>query len=221
MSDLRLAIFDVDGTLVDSQSHILAAMEAGFAALDRPVPPRDAVLAIVGLSLEVGVMRLAPDMTAAEAERLVAAYREAFFALRVGSAASPLYPGAAEALAALSTRDEVLLGVATGKSRRGLDHVLDAHGMTKMFVTTQVSDHHPSKPHPAMVEAALGETGVAPDRAVMVGDTEFDIEMGRAAGVRTIGVSWGYHGVDRLGAADRVIDRFDALIPALNDLWER
>lgn len=220
MSDLKLAIFDVDGTLVDSQSHILAAMEAGFAALGRPVPPRAAVLAIVGLSLEVGVMRLAPDLTEAEAARLVAAYREAFFALRVGGAASPLYPGAAEALAALSTRDEVLLGVATGKSRRGLDHVLEAHGLAKVFVTTQVSDHHPSKPHPAMVEAALGETGVAPDCAVMIGDTEFDIEMGRAAGVRTIGVSWGYHGVDRLGAADRVIDRFDALLPALNDLWE-
>ncbi|MEX5730117.1 phosphoglycolate phosphatase [Rhodovulum iodosum] len=220
MSDLRLVIFDVDGTLVDSQGHIVAAMEAGFAAIGRVAPPPAAVLSIVGLSLEVGVMRLAPDLTGAEAARLVGAYRQAFFDLRVGSAASPLYPGAAEALEVLAARDEVLLGIATGKSRRGLDHVLDAHGLTGLFVTLQVSDHHPSKPHPAMVEAALKETGAAAGDAVMIGDTEFDMEMGRAAGVRTLGVSWGYHGAERLSAAERVIDRFDALVPALDGLWE-
>ena len=113
------------------------------------------------------------------------------------------------------------MGVATGKSRRGLDHVLEAHGLRRFFVTEQVADHHPSKPHPSMVQAALAETGVAPEDAVMIGDTSFDIDMGRAAGVRTVGVGWGYHGAGRLERADIVIDAFSALPAALETVWKR
>ena len=115
----------------------------------------------------------------------------------------------------------MVLGVATGKSRRGLDHILAAHALQGAFATCQVADDHPSKPHPSMVLAALAETGVDPSMAVMIGDTSFDMEMGRSAGVATLGVSWGYHPVaDLLGAgATRVIDGFAALVPALDQMW--
>ncbi|MEO0991793.1 MAG: HAD-IA family hydrolase, partial [Pseudomonadota bacterium] len=114
-----------------------------------------------------------------------------------------------------------LSGIATGKSARGLKEVLAVHGIEGHFVTRQTADHHPSKPHPAMLEAALAEASVSPENAVMVGDTSFDMEMARSAGVRAIGVSWGYHTSDQLiasGAAS-VLKRFEDLVPILCDIW--
>lgn len=201
---LALVIFDVDGTLIDSQAHILAAMEGAFAAAGRAAPPRDEVLGIVGLSLPVAIARLAPDLSEAELALWVSRYKDAFGALRqtAGSVeASPLYPGIREMLDRLSGTEDLLLGLATGKSRRGLAHVLETHGLTRHFVTRQAADDHPSKPHPSMLRAALSETGVAAERALFVGDTTHDIEMGCAAGVATLGVSWGYHPAERLRAA--------------------
>lgn len=223
MNDLRLVVFDVDGTLVDSQGDILGAMAAAFGGLDLPVPPRAAVLDIVGLSLDHAMVRLAPDLSHATQAELVRRYRAAFADLRTrrGAAESaPLYPGARAALARLAAAPEVLLGVATGKSRRGLDAVLSAHGLAHHFVTQQVADHHPSKPHPAMLQAALAETGVAPERAVMVGDTRYDIEMARAAGVRSVGVRWGYQAETALGRADVQAARFAELPGLIEALWE-
>lgn len=211
---MTLVIFDVDGTLLDSQAHILGAMAIAFAGIGHPCPPREAVLGIVGLSLPQAMARLAPDL---DADALVAGYKSAFGTLRAETA-SPLYPGARAALERLAARG-IVLGIATGKSRRGLDHVLAAHGLAGHFATTQVADDHPSKPHPAMVLAALAETGADPARAVMIGDTSFDMDMGRAAGVRTLGVSWGYHPRAALAGADAVIDGFDALEAALDHLW--
>ncbi|GKY89191.1 HAD-IA family hydrolase [Sinisalibacter aestuarii] len=224
MTGLRLVIFDVDGTLIDSQNLIVAAMTDTFGAVGRPVPPRAEVLQIVVLSLELAMARLAPDLDAAGIDALVAAYRAAFLRLRSqtgGEAASPLYPGARAAIEALHARPEVLLGVATGKARRGLDHAFAAHGLDRFFVTRQTADTHPSKPHPAMIEAALAETGVEPPRAVMVGDTSYDIAMARAAGVAAIGVSWGYHAAEALLAAGaaQVIDGFGALEAAIDTIW--
>ncbi|MCU4654082.1 HAD-IA family hydrolase [Roseibacterium sp. SDUM158016] len=220
MSELRLVVFDVDGTLVDSQAHILAAMDRAFATMGRPAPRRGEVLAIVGLSLPVAMARLAPDLGAGAGD-LVAAYKEAFAALRLdgaGVALSPLYLGARDCLAALSADPWTLLGIATGKSRRGLSHLVELHGFDGVFQTMQTADGHPSKPHPAMLEACLSETGVEKARAVIVGDTTYDIEMGRAAGLRTIGVSWGYHAADALRAvgADLVVDDFAALPSAID-----
>lgn len=217
MTRLTLAIFDVDGTLIDSQAHIMGALSAAFAAEGLDLPPDP--LRIVGLSLPEAIHALAPDLEEAPRTRIVEAYRQAFSQLRIREAPAPLYPGALAALEGLAARDDVLMGVATGKSRRGLDHVLEAHGLARFFVTRQVADHHPSKPHPAMVLAALAETGVDAANAVMIGDTSFDIEMGRAAGLRTIGVGWGYHGPDELQAADRVIAEFGALPGVLNEIW--
>lgn len=221
---LRLVVFDVDGTLIDSQDSIHGAMASAFAALDAPLPPRHEVLAVVGLSLDHAMARLLPGTGPERIAEAVARYREAFLESRTrngAEAGSPLYPGAREALDALHARDEVLLGVATGKARRGLDHATRAHGLDRFFVTRQTADRHPSKPHPAMLMAALAETGAEAGQAVMVGDTTYDIEMGRAAGFRTIAVGWGYHGPDALreAGADRLIEDFAGLIPALDDIW--
>ena len=218
MPDLRLVICDVDGTLVDSQAEIVAAMASAFASQDMPMLDRATVLSIVGLSLDEAFAQLCPHVDPTTRGYLVQAYKDAFNDLR-GSGAkaelSPMFAGARDALLALHAQDEILLAVATGKSKRGLDKMIEKHGLEGIFVSQQVADFHPSKPHPAMVLAALSETGVAPHRAVMLGDTTFDMDMGRAGGVGTIGVSWGYHPVETL-TADIIIDDFNSLPEAVN-----
>jgi phosphoglycolate phosphatase len=217
---LRLVIFDVDGTLVDSQVSIVASMTAAFEAEGLKVPDRARILSIVGLSLDHAMRKLAPDAPSHDA--LVAAYKLGFQAqrLRDGSIrGAPLYPGALQTLQHLAGVPDILLGVATGKSKRGLDALLDAHGLTQMFVTCQVADFHPSKPHPSMIETAMAETGVGRDRTVMIGDTSYDMDMAKAAGVTGIGVGWGYHDRTTLGSARTVIDSFDDLVPTLERLW--
>lgn len=218
MSALRLVVFDVDGTLVDSQHHILDAMTFAFGQIGRPLPPRETALSVVGLSLPVALATLAPELDPDEVEALAGHYRNRFNAQRAAErAAPPLYPGAREALDRLAEQPDTLIGVATGKARRGLDHILAAHGLTGLVATAQTADGHPSKPHPSMLLAALAETGVEARHAVMVGDTEFDVAMGRAAGLGTIAVTWGYHSRDRLEAAgaDMLIASFDELDAAV------
>ena len=220
MTDLRLVIFDVDGTLVDSQGDIAASMTAAFGAVRLPVPPRAQILAIVGLSLPRAMAVLAPGADEATHDRMVEAYKAAYMTLRQtkGTAqSSPLYPHVREVLEELHAIPELLLGIATGKSRRGLDKLLDGHGLRHLFVTQHCADDHPSKPHPAMLLAALSDTGVHAARAVMVGDTSFDMDMAAAAGIYGIGVSWGYHDRSRLGAAARVIDDIRDLPALLTD----
>ena len=218
MSDLRLVIFDVDGTLVDSQAEILAAMELAFQSEGLILPDRGAVLSIVGLSLEEAFRRLCPLADAVQQTRLVAAYKDAFVSLRADKKEmGPLYPGAREAIDRLLERDDTLLAVATGKSRRGLDKVLERHGLTGVFHSEQVADHHPSKPNPSMILTALNETGVMQHRAVMVGDTTYDMDMARAAGIKKIGVPWGYHPAEHL-MPDVMIDTFAALDAAVDNL---
>ncbi|MDJ0859841.1 MAG: HAD-IA family hydrolase [Dinoroseobacter sp.] len=221
---LKLVLFDVDGTLVDSQAQIMTAMTHAFEAEDLPVPDRAAVREIIGLSLSNAIERLAPAVDPLRINRLVERYKDAYVAQRVtggGEAASPLYPGALAALEALSAFDDVLLGVATGKSMRGLVHLFDAYNLGRFFVTTQVADNHPSKPHPSMVTTALSETGVEPSNAVMLGDTTYDMEMGKAGGVHTLGVGWGYHAPDDLreAGAERVLVSYAELLPALESIW--
>ncbi|RED17848.1 HAD-IA family hydrolase [Pontivivens insulae] len=220
---MKLAIFDVDGTLVDSQALIVGAMARGYESCDLQPPSREQVLSIVGLSLTEAISTLSPDLAPDDVARLVTAYKDSFVALRAetgGEASIQLYPGAIEALERLD-RAGWLLGVATGKSRRGLDHLFAAHDLRRFFVTSQTADFHPSKPHPAMVETALAEAGVEPSMAVMIGDTTFDMQMGRAAGVRALGVEWGYHPVEHLHAAgaQQIIGHFDEIDGALEALW--
>ena len=226
MTAARLVVFDVDGTLIDSQHLILAAMARAFARTGHALPERAAVLGVVGLSLPEAMAALAPHLPETDTLLLAEHYRESFVDQRANGGAeahAPLYPGALAALERLAAAPGTLMGVATGKARRGLDHVFAAHDLGRFFATAQTSDGHPSKPHPAMLLTALAETGCAAEQAVMVGDTEFDIRMGRAAGFSTVGVAWGYHPRARLEAAgaDRVIEGFDALDAALEAIRSR
>ncbi|QKG70214.1 HAD-IA family hydrolase [Erythrobacter mangrovi] len=190
---MRLAVFDCDGTLVDGQAAICETMEQAFATAGLPQPDRHSVRRMVGLSLPYALRELAPDADEEQRTRAVEAYKAGYRALRLsGALQEPLYDGIAELIVRLA-KAGWLLGVATGKSDRGLHACLETHGIKQHFVTLQTADRHPSKPHPAMLEAALFEAGVTPADAVMIGDTSFDMEMARAARVRAIGVDWGYH----------------------------
>lgn len=218
----RLAVFDVDGTLIDSQHNIVAAMGQAFRAqgLDEMTPA--AVRRIIGLSLVEAVASLRPDLPAVRHEAIAQSYKDAFFALRSRpDHKEPLFPGAAGGLALLEA-EGWLLGIATGKSRRGLDAMIERHGLAGRFVTLQTADDNPGKPHPAMVLRAMSDAGVEPENTVMIGDTSFDMRMARAARARAVGVLWGYHGrADLLAAgAEATVDDFHGLPVALTTLVE-
>jgi phosphoglycolate phosphatase len=202
MMPARLALFDCDGTLADSQHEIVAAMNLAFASLHLPPPPAAAIRTNIGLSLPGIAAVLLPEADEAGRAELVDAYREAYLSARTapGAEPEPLYEGIREVLNTLTTQGW-LLGVATGKSRRGLDRLLAAHSLTNQFATLQTADRHPSKPHPAMIEAACAETGVAATETIVIGDTDFDMAMAMNGGARAIGVSWGYHDTGSLIAA--------------------
>ena len=188
-----LVVFDCDGTLVDSQHSICTAMTRAFEEAKLAPPDRPAILSVVGLSLPLAIARLLPDAEADFHDHLSDRYKLAFQAMRrEEGVCEPLYPGIADLVMELDAAGW-LLGVATGKSDRGLARCLTHHGLIDRFVTLQTADRHPSKPHPSMLLTAMAEAGAAPDTTVMIGDTSFDIDMGVAAGVRSIGVAWGYH----------------------------
>jgi phosphoglycolate phosphatase len=222
---VKLVVFDCDGTLVDSQHMIVAAMERAFAGFGLTSPGRAAILSVVGLSLEQAVRRLSPPAKPAQVTALADAYKMAFGELRRDKAhEEPLYPGVREALLALAKEPDILLGIATGKSRRGLAAVLEREGLTGLFATLQTADNHPSKPHPAMLLSAMTETGAQSHRTLMIGDTTYDIGMARDAGARGIGVAWGYHPIADLHAAgahhvcDHSLVLRDDLMRLLQDL---
>jgi phosphoglycolate phosphatase len=216
----KLAVFDCDGTLVDSQHRIGAAMCAAFAGRGHAKPDPVLVRRVVGLSLVEAVARLLPGHAAEEHAVTANLYKAAFGDLRQrGEHDEPLYPGALEALDAIEGMG-FLLGIATGKSLRGLRAVLARHGLEGRFVTLQTADQAPGKPHPAMLQQAIAEAGSSPERAVMIGDTVFDIEMGRNAGVLPLGVAWGYHDPHELSGAGAmaVAASFADLPPLLRSL---
>lgn len=198
---VRLAVFDCDGTLVDGQYEICSAMDEAFGSLGLLPPHHGAVRRAVGLSLPQTMRMLAPEESGEIHAALVEAYKTAYRSAREqGRVAEPLFAGIRPVLDTLRSEGWDL-GVATGKSLRGLTHCLAVNDLATHFVTLQTADHHPSKPHPAMLEAALSEAMAMPGDAVMIGDTTYDIAMARAAGVRAIGVSWGYHQPIELMAA--------------------
>jgi phosphoglycolate phosphatase len=200
---VKLIVFDVDGTLVDSQHLIVAAQGMAFAEHGMTAPGRTEALSVVGLSLPQAFRRLVGED--GPVESLSESYKRAFQTLRLDpSYEEPLFPGMGDLLARLHARDDVRLGIATGKSRRGVNHLIEVQGWEGWFTTTQTADDAPSKPDPAMLRQAMAEAGLDPGATVMVGDTSYDMAMAVAAGTAAVGVGWGYHVPGALYAAGAI-----------------
>lgn len=213
----RLAIFDCDGTLVDSGATIQRALAAAFGQHGLDIPAPDVSRKVIGLSLTEAMAALLPGAAPEQHLALSEDYKRAFWQLRAaGEVEEPLFDGVLELLDALE-HDGWLLAVATGKSDRGLRHCLEQHDIHARFVSLQTADRHPSKPHPSMVEQAIAEAGAAPETSIVVGDTSFDIAMAVNAGASGIGAGWGYHEAEDLleagaiGVADRPLDVLDLI----------
>ena len=213
----RLAIFDCDGTLVDSGATIYRALRAAFDMHGVDLPPPEIARRVIGLSLTEAMAALVPDVSHEQHLALAEDYKRAFWQLRAaGEVEEPLFEGVLELLDRLES-DGWLLAVATGKSDRGLRHCLESHDIHARFISLQTADRHPSKPHPSMVEQAIADANASPETSFVVGDTSFDMAMAVNAGALGIGAGWGYHGVEELlgagaaAVADRPLDVLEAV----------
>ncbi|MCB1429618.1 MAG: HAD-IA family hydrolase [Nitratireductor sp.] len=214
---MRLVLFDVDGTLLDSAALIHACMCDAFADFGLPPPRPEASRAIIGLTLDRAIARVLDREIDDQVNALTVRYKEVWLD-NVGKPElqSPFFPGMLDLIHDLAGRDDLLLGMVTGKSRRGVVRLLDQYGLHAHFVTSRTADDCPSKPHPAMVLECCSETGMAAHDTVVIGDTSYDMEMARSAGALAIGVSWGYHSVESLRASGAGAIASDAgAIPSL------
>ncbi|MBA3525683.1 MAG: HAD-IA family hydrolase [Pseudomonadota bacterium] len=197
----KLAIFDCDGTLVDSVATIYRALAEAFAMHAVQLPPAADCRRVIGLSLTEAMAALLPEASPSEHVELADTYKNCFLRARTeGRVEEPLFDGILDLLDALEA-DGWLLAVATGKSDRGLGHCLSSHGIHARFVSLQTSDRHPSKPDPGMALAAIAEAGAMPETTIVIGDTVFDMGMAKSADAAGIGAAWGYHEPHELLAA--------------------
>jgi phosphoglycolate phosphatase len=197
----KLAIFDCDGTLVDSGANIHSALADAFDEHGFEAPPQHVSRKVIGLSLVEAMATLLPDTDQGQHLVLAESYKRHFQRARFeGRVKEPLFDGIPELLDRLEA-EGWLLAVATGKSDRGLNLCLDCHGYARRFVSLQTADRHPSKPHPSMAEQAMAEAGAAPEATIVIGDTAYDMGMAVAAGATGIGAAWGYHDAEELLAA--------------------
>ncbi len=220
---MKLVMFDMDGTLIDTAALIGEHMATTFASAGLDLPPPEQVRRVIGLSLPKAMLTLLGSDDLALAEKLAEDYRAHYRASLVkAEGREGLFPGAREALDALRSRPDTLLGIATGKGLGGVQRLTELHGIATYFTTLQTPDHNPSKPHPGMMLRAMAETGVDASQTVIVGDTTFDIEMGKAAGAKAIGVAWGYHHTDELLAAgaDLLVTSYPDLPAAVDQVLE-
>jgi phosphoglycolate phosphatase len=210
----QLVVFDWDGTLMDSTGQIVAAASGAITALGLPPRPPEAIRDIIGLGLRESWQRLFPELGPEDFMPFVAAYRERFLAPELQTAR--LFEQAADVVATLAARG-LTLAVATGKSRRGLDRELNASGLDRYIHASRTADETHSKPHPAMLLELMASAAASPARTLMIGDTEWDLEMARRAGVPAVAVSYGAHSAERLQAHAPLacIDAIDALLGLL------
>ncbi|MEO9903742.1 HAD-IA family hydrolase [Nisaea sp.] len=210
---LKLVVFDMDGTLIDSQHLIVASMTRSFERNGFAAPDPASVRAGVGLPLEVIIASLLPDLLPERCVQLAQDYREDVRATQDrGERHEPLMPGAREVVERLDAAG-YLIALATGKGSRGARHALEVHGLIDRFVSIQTSDTAPGKPHPGMIIQAMNEAGVEASATIMVGDTVYDLETARNASVASVVVTWGYHeraDLENFGPG-AVIDHFDDL----------
>jgi len=208
-------IFDFDGTLVDSRKRIFAAADHAFSDHGPHRPGNDAVLRTIGLKPEDMMARLLPDASRAERDDIAARYRARSLDISRADVESEVpFPGAA-ALLNRMLRDGIPAGIATGKSRTGLAASLDRLGWSNLFQATRTADDGPGKPDPEILQLVLADLGVDASQATYVGDTVFDMHMAAAAGVRAVGVAWGYHRPEELleAGAAMVVESFDNMLP--------
>jgi len=216
-----LAVFDCDGTLVDSQHSIVSSMQDAFVKSGLQPIDSDAVRHMVGLTLLEGIARLAPAESTERHHEIADHYRSAFHQARsLPAHEEPLYDGVKECLQDIEN-DNIILGIATGKGRRGLESTLSRHNIRDRFTVLKTADDGPGKPHPAILLDAIAETGASPETTVMIGDTVFDMELAKNADVKAIGVSWGYHSPTDLKhyGADAIVHNYSEVHGALKKLW--
>ncbi|MDF2373768.1 MAG: HAD-IA family hydrolase [Rhizobiaceae bacterium] len=190
---MKLVLFDCDGTLIDSAAVIHACMELAFLESGHAAPDISRTKSIIGLTLDIAIAQMLERQVDDHIHHLVGRYKHHSLKMRSGSEAhEPFYDGIWDVLDVLRKEDEILLGVVTGKSRRGLDNLLAKHALEPSFITTRTADECPSKPNPAMVLECCCETGVDPAATIVIGDAIYDMQMARSAGATAIGVNWGY-----------------------------
>jgi phosphoglycolate phosphatase len=195
-----LAVFDIDGTLVDSRASIHRAACEAAQVLGLPEPAYDRVRMIVGLSLPKALHTLEPQLTDAELAEFVAAFQASFRRMYEAGHEEPLYPGVMEHLRRLH-RDGWRLALATGQNRRGVARNLAREGWADLFLSSHCAEDGPGKPDPAMLHAAMAACGASAETTAMIGDTAHDIAMAVAAGAHPLGVGWGFHTVEEQIAA--------------------
>jgi phosphoglycolate phosphatase len=191
--EFRLIVFDWDGTLMDSEAQIVSCLRAVIHDLSLKPLDDQTLRNVIGLGLREAIDALFPGRGEDFSQAFIARYRDHWF----NAGGSRLFSGVGDMLEAFR-RQQLLLGVATGKSRRGLDRVLEETGLASRFDATRCADEAPSKPHPQMLLDLMDQLGVTPAQTVMVGDTEYDMEMATNAGVAKIAVTTGVHSEQRL-----------------------
>jgi phosphoglycolate phosphatase len=191
----RLLIFDWDGTLADSEQHIVAAARAAIDALGLPARSHEEIRTIIGLAMSEACQALFPNLPGSQEGRFIACYRKYY--LRNAGTPIALFPGAKATLHELAAQ-RYRLAVATGKGRRGLDRDMAIHGLGRLFATTRSADEAPSKPHPQMLVDIMEELDAGALETLMIGDTVYDLEMARNAGVACVAVASGVHDRERL-----------------------
>lgn len=220
---MKLIMFDMDGTLIDTEALIVEHMATTFQTAGLPPPSPAQSRRVIGLSLPVAIARLLGTDVTPQAEQMAEDYRRHYRASLVeAEGREGLFPGAREALDLIKEWPDALLGIATGKGLFGVHRLTQLHGIADHFVTLQTPDHNPSKPHPGMMLRAMAETGVDKSDTVIIGDTTYDIEMGKAAGTKAIGVTWGHHDNNELldAGADFLVDSFADLPAAIKQLLD-
>lgn len=195
MKTYKLLVFDWDGTLMDSEHRIVTCMQLAASDTGQPVPEDAAARNIIGLGMREAVSALFPQLEGAQVSGIIDAYREHWLGEQIP--ASSLFPGARTVLRSFADAG-YLLAVATGKSRRGLDKVLDETGLGELFHITRCADEAYSKPHPQMLEDILTDLDTSPANALVIGDTEYDMQMAANARVDAVGVVHGVHSRERL-----------------------
>lgn len=208
----------MDGTIVDSEALIVTALQTAFENAGEAPPDHKAIRSIIGLSLPIAIEAL--GVRGALVDEIVESYKTGYSYMRDQQGhPEPLFGGMLELIHELRAIDEVILGIATGKSMRGVTKLLERFDLSSHFHTIQTADNAPSKPHPGMIEQALVETGIDGSHAMMIGDTTFDMEMAQLAGIDAIGVSWGHHGVEEMQvfSPKLIVDEISELKIAIHD----